>query len=301
MGTVPARVDLIVAAALDRSIRSGVRASGGRVAETYLLDVDGPPGRVVCKLGGPSVRTGNVIEPDVVRLVRDTTGLPCPAVIASGQVRDGSDSATPWAVYEFREGDPPTPFPEVVPAVREDIVETVGAMLGELHATHRFPRTGGIGRRGERLVIRSPAGLDVPTRGRQLARRWPGWDVPEGQPVLSHGDLFPGNLLVTESGSVSALLDWGNAHVPTAGYALARAELRFIDWFRFGDGERERLRRALQGGYRRHRHLPPDYETAAAFYKCLWLGQSLDRHVRNAMSPPGRRQLRRHLRSLLPS
>lgn len=294
----PKRLERVVEAALGCSVRSVRRATGGRVATTYLLELDAGPGRVVCKLGGPSVRTGDVVEPLVVRLVSATTGLPCPAVLASGTLRDGPGTGTRWALYECCDGVAPTPFRRLDPATRRRVLEETGAMLGELHATHQFERTGGLGRRGERLVIRSPAGMNVPERGRQLVKLHPACDG-DWQPVLGHGDLFPGNLLV-DGGEVSAVLDWGNAHVTTAGYALARAELRFVDWFRFRAPERDRLRDALRRGYRHHRPLPPDYGTAADFYKLLWLGQSLDRHVRNATSSRGRRQLRRHVRSLLP-
>jgi len=295
----PDRVERIVREALDRSVRSSSRATAGRVGETHLLELGGEPARAVCKIGGPSARTGEVIEPLVTRLVTATTGLPCPSVLASGVFRDDGAAESRWALYEFRAGTPPTPVRTLDPSAQAGIVREVGAMLGELHATHQFEHTGGLGRQGDELVFRSQTGLNLPERGRGLARRYPGCDPREWQPVLTHGDLFPGNLLVDGDGEVTALVDWGDAHVTTAGYALARAELRFVDWFRFGAPERDRLRRALRRGYRQYRPLPRDYSTVAGFYKLLWLGESLDRHVRKAMSSRGRRQLRQHARSLL--
>ena len=83
----PRHVARIVDAALGSGIRSCERATGGRMAETYLLGLDGDPARAVCKLGGPSVRTGDVVEPLVLRLVTATTDLPAPAVFASGTLR----------------------------------------------------------------------------------------------------------------------------------------------------------------------------------------------------------------------
>jgi aminoglycoside phosphotransferase (APT) family kinase protein len=212
---VPARVDRLVDAALGCSVRSAERPEGGRIAETYLLELDGEPRRAVCKIGGPSVRTG------------------------------------------------------------------------------------GLGRTDGRLRICDPDGLNVPERGRRLARHHPARAGVDWQPVLSHGDLFPGNLLV-DGGTITGVLDWGNAHVTTAGYALARAEMRFVDWFRFQGPERRRLRTALREGYREHRSLPPAYPELAGFYKTLWLGQSVDRVVRNLSSRRGRRQMKRHVRGLLP-
>jgi aminoglycoside phosphotransferase (APT) family kinase protein len=287
------RVERVVERALGRSVESVERPPGGRVAETVLLELDGDPGRVVCKFGGPSVRTGDVIEPFVVELVSRTTTLPVPAVLASGTLREG-DQQRRWALYEFREGDPPE-YRSLPLQQRGRIVGEVGAILGSLHTHHQFERTGGLARDGQRLVVRDPAGVHVPERGRERLPWWSG----DSQPVLTHGDLFPDNLLVDAKGAVTAVLDWGNAHVTTAGYALARAEMRFVDWPRFPASERDRLRDRLHAGYRQHRPLPAEYRPATA-HKLLWLAQSGERHLRNAATSRGRRQLRQHLRSLLP-
>jgi aminoglycoside phosphotransferase (APT) family kinase protein len=296
---VPSRIDQIVDAALGCSVWSAERPEGGRIAETYLLELDGEPGRAVCKIGGPSVRTGDVVEPLVLRLVGATIDLPVPAVLASGTLDGETGFGQYWVLYGFREGDAPTPFDSLRPADRRRIVAETGSILGRLHATHQFDRTGGLGRTGGTLCICDPDGLNVPERGRRLARHHPARAGVDWQPVLSHGDLFPGNLLV-EGGTITGVLDWGNAHVTTAGYALARAEMRFVDWFRFQGPERRRLRTALREGYREHRSLPPAYPELAGFYKTLWLGQSVDRVVRNLSSRRGRRQMKRHVRGLLP-
>jgi len=304
---IPQRVARIVEAALGCGVGSFERAAGGRMAETYLLGLDGDPARAVCKLGGPSVRTGDVIEPLVLRLVTATTDLPAPAVLASGMLRRGSndkaadDAAHPasdyWGLYEFRDGAPPTPFDALDADVRRGIVHDTGAFLARLHAAHQFERTGGLGRTGSTLRICDHAGLNAPELARQLAGRSLDSAGADRQPVLTHGDLFPGNLLF-EDGAITAVLDWGNAHVTTAGYALARAEMRFIDWFRFPSAERRDLRAALREGYRQHRSVPADYERLASAYKLLWLFQSADRIRRHLQSKRGRRQLQQHVRSL---
>jgi Ser/Thr protein kinase RdoA (MazF antagonist) len=306
----PQRVARIVESALGCCVDACERAAGGRMAETYLLGLDGDPARAVCKLGGPSVRTGDVIEPLVLRLVTATTDLPAPGVLASGTLRranDGesadSDAFRPardyWGLYEFRDGAPPTPFDALDSDVRRGIIREAGAFLARLHAAHQFERTGGLGRTDGDLRICEHAGLDAPGLAQRLAGRRSGADPVDRQPVLTHGDLFPGNLLVAD-GKITAVLDWGNAHVTTAGYALARAEMRFVDWFRFPSGERRALRTALRKGYRQYREIPADYERHASAYKLLWLLQSADRIRRHLQSKRGRRQLQRHVRSLLP-
>lgn len=298
MGELPAGVERIVRRALETSVRSHEQPTAGRVARTYLLELDGSPGRVVCKLGGPSVRTGDVVEPLVLELVDETTDLPAPSVLARGTLREDGRLRR-WALYEFRDGDRPTPFPSLAPAVRRSVLEETGSILGRLHAAHRFERTGGLARAGEDLCICEPDGLYFPDRGRRLLDRLPGTGSVDLRPVLTHGDLFPDNLLVDADGRVTGLLDWGNAHVSTAGYALARAEMRFVDWFQFDDDHAGTLRTALRRGYRRHRALPPEYPRLGRWYKLLWLVQSGERHVRNALSPRGRRQIRQHVRSIL--
>jgi aminoglycoside phosphotransferase (APT) family kinase protein len=298
MGAPPS-VDRIVTTALDCAVQSCEPATAGRMARTYVLTLDDEPGRAVCKLGGPSIRTGDVVEPLVVRLVDETSDLPAPSVLATGRLRTGTDSERCWALYEFREGETPTPFPDCPPPVRRRLLETVGSVLGRLHDTHQFERTGALARDGDTLRVTDHRGFHAPTAGRALLRRLPGGGRVDAQPVLTHGDLYPGNLLV--DGDVTALLDWGNAHVTTAGYALARAELRFIDWFRFPARERERLRESLRQGYERHRPLPPDYPRATAPHKLLWLVQSAERHRRHVTTNRGRRQLGDHARSALAS
>lgn len=297
--TAPARVGRVVEQVLDCGIQSCERPAGGRIAETYLLDLDDEPGRAVCKIGGPSIRTGEVIEPLAVSLVTATTDVPAPAVLGSGTFADETGFRSHWALYEFRDGYAPTPFEGVDSAVRRRVVQQTGSILGRLHEAHQFERVGGLGRTDGTLCLRSPDGLNFPEQGRRLAQ-FHAASPSDWQPVLSHGDLFPENLLIDDDGEITGLLDWGNTHVTTAGYALARAEMRFIDWFRLPADEQRRLRTALREGYLHHRSLPPDYPALATFYKAVWLAQSADRIARHVTSRRGRQQLKRHLHSLLP-
>jgi len=298
MAGAPPDVERLVERGLDCSVRSCTPATDGRMAQTYLLELDGDPERAVCKVGGPSVRTGDVVEPLVVRLVGTTTDLPVPAVLASGDLRDSAGAQRRWALYEFCDGEPPTPFDSLGRSTCRRVVADAGSALGRLHAACQFERTGGLGRAGRDLEIRDPQGLHVPKKGWRLLGRYSDGSV-DPQPVLTHGDLFPGNLLTDADGRITAFLDWGNAHVTTAGYALARAEMRFIDWFRFPARERATLRRTLRTSYRAHRPLPPDYPRFARLYKLLWLIQSGERLLRHTLTSRGRRQLRDHLGSLL--
>jgi len=283
-----------IAAQFDCSVREWERLDGGRAAKTYRLRLDSDPGTVVCKVGGPSVRTGDVVEPLVVDLVAETTDLPVPAVLGTGTLPGGE----PWAVYEFCGGERPSPYRSLTPSIQERIVREVGSILGQLHDTHEFERTGGLAREGDAIQICDPRGADFPGRGRRLLA-WLAEDWSDRTPVLAHGDLYPGNLLVDDRGAICCLVDWGNAHVTTAGYALARAEMRFIDWFRFPASQRQRLTDALREGYTAHRELPGEYSNLRLFYETMWLAQSADRLRRHITTSTGRRRLKDHAGSLL--
>lgn len=296
MASQPIRYPTAVASELGPSVRACDRLSGGRNADTYLLTLDDQPYRAVCKVGGPSIRTGDVIEPLVMDRVDETTELPVPSVFASGTLPTDS---TRWALYEFRPGFQPTPYKELDPEVRHRIVTDIGTMLGRLHSTHQYETTGRFAREDGDLELRESGRLNVAGIGRGFAKRLPSSPKDECQPVLAHGDLFPGNLLIDETGRITGLLDWGDSHVTTAGYDLARAEMRFIDWFRLPGPERRLLRSELRSSYRQFRELPPDYPNLTSFYKTIWLTQSAKRVIGHLKSRRGRKQLKRHVHSII--
>jgi len=286
------RVRRVVREGLGTGVERCRRASGGAVADTYLLDLAGDPERAVCKLGGASVWTAEVIEPLVARLVWAETDLPIPAVLASGAIRNTSGPDR-WALYGYREGRSAR---TAGVAGRGWFLRAGGRLLGRLHEAFAFDRVGGLGRADGALRLRQPARRNllasslVPVPG-------PGGADGRPQPVLTHGDYQPSNLLVAD-GEVTAVLDWGNAHVTDAGYALARAETRFVDLPRLDD--RRRAREAFRDGYASVRDgLPPGYTDRVARYRALWLAQSTLHVGAIAATPRGRRQLRRQVRNWL--
>ncbi|ELY55621.1 phosphotransferase family protein [Natronolimnohabitans innermongolicus] len=317
----------IVEDALERPVQSCRRPQSGSVAETVVCELadaatgaDDDGNRVVYKRGGASVWTGDVIEPAVCELVGRRTGIPVPAVLATGRLEraaesdgDGNDAGASddpdrrWAIYEHLSGTNPRPrYADLEPSIRGRLVGDAGEQLGRLHgtATLAFDRVGGLSletdrRSGARgLALCEPNGwhavdpgpvvgsLPVPLAGDDNCR-----------PVLTHGDYQPSNLLVDGSGRVGAVLDWGNAHVTHAEYALARAEARFVDVYagRLPALERRRLRDAFRRGYREHAPLEAGFERRTRIYKLLWLVQSGANYARIVRSARGRRQVRRQL------
>ena len=288
-----ARVEPIVERALGLSVIDCRRPKTGAVADTFVLECADEPRRVVSKIGGASIWTGDVVEPLVIDRVRSATAIPVPEVYATGSIRTG-DERRRWALYEYVGGDVPR---DCGRDTRRRLVRSAGEMLGELHAAFEFERIGGIARRGNDLVLREPSSRNLlasSTVGRVVPVVTAG--DPDCRPVLDHGDFFPKNLLV-DDGEITAILDWGNAHVTHAGYGMARAEARFVDLARVDRRERSRLRRAFRAGYADRARLPPSYDEQAPFYKGLWLAQSAVNLGYVARSGRGRVQLHRQLRN----
>ncbi|MDG5757734.1 aminoglycoside phosphotransferase family protein [Natronococcus sp. A-GB1] len=296
----------IVEAALETELRSSRRPDPGSVADTLVLELADDPETAVCKRGGASVWTGDVIEPLIVDLVGAATELPVPEVLASGSLANPSDGGPErWALYEFLTGRNPGPAYSVLePDVRGRLVREAGELLGRLHATDSlgFDRVGGLAREGSTLRLCEPDSWHAVDFGPALeALLVPSAGDPDPRPVLTHGDYQPSNLLVDASGSITGVLDWGNAHVTRAEYALARAEARFVDVHarELDRQERARLRTTFRSGYALEGDLESDAARRLRTYKLLWLAQSAANYGRIARDARGRRQLWRQCRRLL--
>ncbi|APX98283.1 phosphotransferase family protein [Natronorubrum daqingense] len=312
-------IEQIVATAFDADVRTRWQPKSGSVAETTVVELENArgdvPQRLVCKRGGASVWTGDVIEPAVLELLEQRSELPVPSVLAFGDIVDETGTAREadplerWACYEYLEGTNPGPrYATLEPAVRRRLVADAGAHLGRLHGMSEleFERVGGLarGENGTDLVLREPAGwhaVDSDTLREQLPISVPPAGGDDRRPVLTHGDYQPSNLLVDDSGAITAVLDWGNAHVTHAEYALARAEIRFVDGYagRLSRGERRRLRAAFRASYARHAPLEAGFGRRAPLEKLRWVVQSGSNYARLLGEDRGRRQLWRQCRRLL--
>lgn len=286
----------VVRTALDARIRECRRPPTGALAETYCLALEGAsaPARAVCKRAGASVWTGDVVEPEVVRLVGAETALPVPEVLASGSL-EGVAGPARWALYEYRDGRRPETG---IAGRRAELAAEAGRLLGRLHASRalEFDRRGGLERAGTGLEVRPAASAGVldSRLARRVAPVGPA-TAPAVAPVLDHGDFRPANLLVDEDG-VAAVLDWGNAHVTHPGFALARAEVRFADLAAGRAGERRALRERFRAAYARRSDLPDAVRAALPRFKALWVLQAAANVAGVARRARGRRQLWRQLR-----
>lgn len=132
-----------------------------------------------------------------------------PTLLATG--RPGEGYPCQWTVYRWLDGDNPVPGHLDKPdALAHDLAEFIAAL-------HRIDPAGGpptfraatlASKDSEvRTCIAQLSGIvdtDAVTAAWDAALRIPTWTGP---PVLVHGDLLPGNVLVT-AGRLSAVIDW---------------------------------------------------------------------------------------------
>ncbi|MDX6742747.1 phosphotransferase family protein [Actinocorallia sp. A-T 12471] len=215
------------------------RLSGGASMETWLATTDGPSGksRVIVRRDRPGVSHSSLaVEARVLRAAH-AAGVPVAEVLA-----ESTGDGPPFLVMAYLEGET---IPrrllrdEAYSAAREALVEQVGAALA---GTHAVPAADvaflGPAQTPAKALAALTAALrahDVDSPVLELALRWLADRLPAPTPpVLVHGDLRTGNLMVGPEGLV-AVLDWELAHTGQAledlGWFCARA-------WRFGADDR---------------------------------------------------------------
>jgi aminoglycoside phosphotransferase (APT) family kinase protein len=181
-------------------------------------------------------------EAAAARELAAATRFPVPAVVARGE--PGPGYPLPWSVQTWlpgRTGDEDDPSGEV--AFASDLAELIAAVRAIGTRGRTFA---GRGRGGDltdhddwmhTCLRRSEGLLDVP----RLTRMWAAFrELPREAPdVMSHGDLTPGNLLVS-GGHLAGVLDVGS-------YGAADPALDLISaWNLLESRPRQVLRTALR-------------------------------------------------------
>jgi aminoglycoside phosphotransferase (APT) family kinase protein len=144
--------------------------------------------------------------------------------------QSGEIFAEPYLVLEYIEGQP-----DYAPAHVTDFVLQMAAQLAKIHQANGAEiDLSFLPKQAERLARafqERPANLDHSLhegRIRQLLEAV--WPLPQvNEPVLLHGDFWPGNLLWKE-GNLVAVLDWEDAEVgePLVDFAISRLDLLWI-------------------------------------------------------------------------
>lgn len=235
---------------------------GNRKLTRLVRFVDGD-GVVVQYVSSPDdLRT----EGAVARMVRNSTPVPVPAVLAVGET-DGigylvTERASGGHLHEQ--------FVSLPSDERRSVVRAFGRWLAACHGAVQFDGYGDVtltdGDLGATRVdwrewfsSYAAAGLTaLPDAlsefrepvGRALAEA----SLPERPPArLFPWDLRPGNALYDDG--VTAVLDWGEPLSATPALSAAKAEHLICDWY-VDDAARERLRAAFRQGYRTERPWP---------------------------------------------
>ena len=219
---LPAAVERVFPGALLRAAR---RLTGGVSADVHALDLewpDGPRRTVVLRRHRAEwkARHGQVaqMEYEVLRALH-TAGLPVPEPLLLDT--SGALLPEPFLVMEFVEGSID------VPADRLDAsLDLMAAALLRVHSLPPGklpdlpPRTDPL---PELFDYLSATGQNLPLR-EHLSRCTD--SAYEGEPVLLHGDYWPGNLLWRQ-GRLAAILDWEDAASgdPWSDVASCRLEL----------------------------------------------------------------------------
>jgi aminoglycoside phosphotransferase (APT) family kinase protein len=209
------------------------RLEGGVSAQVDAIEIGFPDGRgekiVIRQYGDSKLRA----DPDaadhefrLLEMVR-SAGVPAPRPYladASGQILP-----RPYLAIELVEGETVLDPPTDIPGVARPLAEVLARI-------HRVPRDGApfLPDKQElfgRGLSETPATFDEALSEREiraaLARAWP--PVPGNEPVLLHGDFWPGNTLWAR-GRLAAVIDWEDAGFgdPLADLANGRLEITMI-------------------------------------------------------------------------
>lgn len=152
------------------------------------------------------------LEADWTRRIH-AAGVPAPAVIDLTEV-DGQ----PAIVYERIEG--PTQLSGLV-ARRADVTAVARELVDIQRRIHAIAPPPGLPRLRDRLAtkIQQATGVDPAIQDRALTDLA---GLPDGQ-ALCHGDLHPGNIILTATGPV--LIDWFDVAVGSPAADIARTSL----------------------------------------------------------------------------
>lgn len=210
----------------DATFRRAWRLGGGVSAEVSVIELerrDGQRRRLLVRRHGEADRTRNPqIARDEFALLRiaHAHGLAVPRPVHLEE--SGGLFPTPVLVLEYVEGKT-----EFAPADLTAYSTQAAGQLARIHALPALPALSFLPRQDSNVGSR-PARLDATLdEGRIRDALGAAWPVPSvQQPVLLHGDYWPGNLLWRD-GRLVAVIDWEDARLgdPLADLGNARLEL----------------------------------------------------------------------------
>ena len=203
--------------------------TGGISAQMTVMEVRQPDGRekrVIIRQPGGATPTRSAAAREFKLLqVLTAAGLPVPTPCYLDE--SGEILSTPYLVTEYIEGEP-----GFTPTDLHDFVRQLAAQLARIHTLRQpWADLSFLPERSEQTARTFAARPVSPNIGSDEARirkmLEPIWPLPQqNEPVLLHGDFWPGNILWRE-GRFAAVIDWEEAARgdPLSDLAITRLDL----------------------------------------------------------------------------
>jgi aminoglycoside phosphotransferase (APT) family kinase protein len=206
--------------------------NGGISARMTAFEIEQPDGRtkrwIVREPGEGTLRQNPAATADEFKLLQTLSAAGLPVPMPHSLDESGEILSTPYLVVEYIEGTPVIALADL-----DDPLFQLAAQLAEIHALHRSGvDLSFLPRQAERLAqsaaARSSTLNDAMEEGWIRKTLEPVWPLPPAEePVLLHGDFWPGNVLCRE-GRIAAVIDWEEAQLGDPLYDVAISRLDIL-------------------------------------------------------------------------
>jgi aminoglycoside phosphotransferase (APT) family kinase protein len=205
--------------------------TGGISAQMTAFEIEQPDGRtkrlIVRQPGEATLQRNPDAAADEYRLLQLLSAAGLPVQTPHHLDEAGEVLPTPYLVIDYIEGEP-----VFAPADLDDFLLQLAAQLARIHrldgsrADLSF-----LPKQAEKVAktfAARPAILDVSLDEERIRKTLePAWPLPQSnEPVLLHGDYWPGNILWRD-GRLAAVIDWEDAALgdPLYDVAISRLEI----------------------------------------------------------------------------
>jgi aminoglycoside phosphotransferase (APT) family kinase protein len=222
MSLSKAEMEHALATVFDAAIESLSQLSGGASQETWLIELVGGAKYILRRPpnGNSSALDQRTISPDVEVSILRSVVTKTPYIPKVKHLFSEGDALYPGYVMHFCAGE--TLASKILrddkfASVRPNLAAQCGAAIAAIHTTP-FEEIAGLATSDAATEIKRYASIlkthDHPHPVFELALHWLAQNVPQNRPKsLVHGDFRNGNIIVSETTGLSAVIDWELAHI----------------------------------------------------------------------------------------